>query len=56
MIPLQKEISWCYHLPYLVTGAMNEHPKEAMEWMESEKKNDYVGFLKHMHDNFALLE
>jgi len=56
MIPLQKEISWGYHLPYLVTGAMNEHPKEAMEWMESEKREDYVGFLKHMHDNFALLE
>jgi hypothetical protein len=27
-----------------------------MEWMESEKRDDYVGFLKHMHDNFALLE
>ena len=53
---LQKEIDWGYHLPYLVTGAMNEHPKEAMEWMESDKKNDFTGFLKHMHDNFAILE
>jgi 4-hydroxy 2-oxovalerate aldolase len=56
IIPLQKKIDWGYHIPYLVTGAMNEHPKEAMAWMESEKKNDFVGFLKHMHDNFALLE
>ena len=56
ILPLQKEIDWGYHLPYLVTGTMNEHPKEAIEWMESDKKNDFAGFLKHMHDNFALLE
>jgi len=56
ILPLQKEIDWGYHIPYLVTGAMNEHPKEAMEWMDSDRKNDLVGFLKHMHDNFALLE
>jgi 4-hydroxy 2-oxovalerate aldolase len=56
ILPMQKEIDWGYHIPYLVTGAMNEHPKEAMAWMDSERKNDFVGFLKHMHDNFALLE
>ncbi len=56
ILPMQRDIQWGYHIPYLVTGAMNEHPKEAMEWMNSEKKNDFVGFLKHMHDNFALLE
>jgi 4-hydroxy 2-oxovalerate aldolase len=56
ILPLQKEIDWGYHIPYLVTGAMNEHPKEAMQWMDSDRKNDLVGFLKHMHDNFALLE
>jgi 4-hydroxy 2-oxovalerate aldolase len=56
ILPLQKEIDWGYHIPYLVTGSMNEHPKEAMAWMESDKKSDYVGFLKYMHDNFALLE
>jgi len=56
IMPLQKEIHWGYHIPYLVTGSMNEHPKEAMAWMDSENKNDFVGFLKHMHDNFDILE
>ncbi len=56
ILPMQKKIDWGYHIPYLVTGSMNEHPKEAMEWMDSDKKSDFVGFLKHMHDNFALLE
>ncbi len=56
IMPLQQKISWGYHVPYMVTGSMNEHPKEAMAWMDSDKKNDFVGFLKHMHDNFAILE
>ena len=34
---------------------MNEHPKEAMEWKDSERKDDFAGFMKHMHYNFALL-
>jgi 4-hydroxy 2-oxovalerate aldolase len=48
--PLQKTIDWGYHIPYLVTGAMNEHPRAAMEWMDSDRKNDFVSFMKKMHD------
>lgn len=48
--PLQKTIDWGYHIPYLITGAMNEHPRSGMEWMESEQKNDFVTFMKKMHD------
>ena len=48
--PMQKEIDWGYHIPYLITGAMNEHPRSGMEWMESEQKNDFVTFMKQMHD------
>jgi len=25
-----------------------------MEWMESDKKNDFVAFMKEMHDNEIL--
>jgi len=48
--PLQKDIDWGYHIPYLVTGALNEHPRSAMKWMDSERKNDFVAFMKEMHD------
>lgn len=48
--PLQKTIDWGYHVPYLITGAMNEHPRSAMAWMDSEKKDDFVSFMKEMHD------
>ena len=48
--PMQNEIDWGYHIPYLITGAMNEHPRTGMDWMESEQKNDFVTFMKKMHD------
>jgi len=53
--PLQQEIRWGYHVPYLITGALNEHPRSAMKWMTSEKSNDFVAFMKEMHD-YELLE
>ena len=53
--PLQQEIKWGYHVPYLITGALNEHPRSAMKWMDSEKSEDFVAFMKEMHD-YELLE
>lgn len=52
--PMKKDIDWGYHIPYMISGAMNEHPREAMAWMESDKKDDIVGFLKSMHDSDTL--
>jgi 4-hydroxy 2-oxovalerate aldolase len=48
--PLQKDIPWGYHVPYLITGALNEHPRSALKWMASESKDDFVAFMKEMHD------
>ena len=53
--PLQKEIDWGYHIPYLITGALNEHPRSAISWMNSDEKDDFVKFMKSMHD-YELLE
>jgi 4-hydroxy 2-oxovalerate aldolase len=51
LIPLQKEIQWGYHIPYLITGAMNQHPRSAMKWMSGEEKDDLVGFYNYMLDH-----
>jgi 4-hydroxy 2-oxovalerate aldolase len=48
--PLQKQIDWGYHIPYLITGALNEHPRSALEWMASDEKDDFVKFMRKMHD------
>ena len=53
--PWQQKIDWGYHVPYLITGALNEHPRSAMKWMDSEQKDDFVAFMKEMHD-YELLE
>jgi 4-hydroxy 2-oxovalerate aldolase len=53
--PLQQTIDWGYHIPYLITGALNEHPRSALAWMDSDRKNDFVAFMKEMHD-YELLE
>ncbi len=55
IMPWQQKVDWGYHIPYLITGAMNEHPRSAMAWMDSENKNDFVSFMKSMHD-YELLE
>jgi len=46
--PLQQQIDWGYFMPYMISGAMNDHPKSALAWMDSDKKDDYVGFLEEM--------
>lgn len=50
MLPLQNQIEWGYHIPYLITGSMNEHPRSAIKWMESDKKNDLLGFYEYIID------
>ncbi|MBN2349349.1 MAG: aldolase catalytic domain-containing protein [Bacteroidales bacterium] len=51
LIPLQKEIDWGYHIPYLITGALNQHPRSAMKWMDSDNKNDFVSFFEQFLDH-----
>jgi len=47
IIPMKKTIEWGYHIPYMITGILNQHPNPAMDLMingtESEK-TDYVKF------------
>lgn len=54
MLDMQKEIEWGYHIPYLITGAMNQHPRSAMKWMDSEEKNDFVSFFNQMSEKVDL--
>lgn len=56
ILPWNRKIDWGYHIPYMITGALNEHPRSAMAIMDApDKKDDFVGFMKSMHD-YELLE
>ena len=42
--PMEKTVAWGYHMPYLVCGALNEHPRSSLAWMESDRKNEFTAF------------
>jgi 4-hydroxy 2-oxovalerate aldolase len=48
LLPLQKSIEWGYHIPYLITGALNEHPRSAMKFMADADHSDFVRFYDQM--------
>jgi 4-hydroxy 2-oxovalerate aldolase len=39
ILPWREKIDWGYHIPYMVTGVLNQHPRTAMAHMESKNKN-----------------
>ena len=41
---LRQTVEWGISIPYLISGAENEHPKEAMAWEAAGKTRDGVGF------------
>ncbi|MDB5054217.1 MAG: pyruvate carboxyltransferase [Bacilli bacterium] len=44
MIPLRQKVEWGYIIPYMISGALNEHPRVAMALRESEDKDKFVEF------------
>ncbi len=53
ILPLQKEIDWGYHVPYMLTAARNLHPLAAIEWMaDPDKKEDLIGFYKKLEIDY----
>ncbi len=56
IIPIQKELSWGYYIPYLITGYLNLHPSSAIKWMDSEEKDDFMSFFEQSIDSRKELE
>ena len=44
ILPLQNQIAWGYHIPYMLTGVLDQHPRSAMQWMAEENDSDFVKF------------
>ncbi len=42
--PLRQRIEWGPLLPYNLTGQMNLHPRQAIQFLASENRHDYVSF------------
>jgi 4-hydroxy 2-oxovalerate aldolase len=44
MVKMRKEWEWGYLIPYMITGAFDEHPRTAMALRNSKDKDKYVDF------------
>jgi 4-hydroxy 2-oxovalerate aldolase len=53
IVPLQKELTWGYHVPYMLTGMLNRHPKPAIEWMSDAETEDIAAFYKDLIENVS---
>jgi 4-hydroxy 2-oxovalerate aldolase len=47
-IPLAREIDWGYSIPYMITGQMNRHPRDAMALREGPHPDAFVEFYDRM--------
>ncbi len=51
MIPLKESgVTWGFDLPYMFTGQLNRHPREAIAFT-AQKRGDYCEFYKELLDN-----
>ena len=48
--PMREELQWGYSIPYMITGQLNQHPREAMRFMDETDGKDIVGFFDSVLD------
>ncbi len=51
IIPLQQKMEWGYRVPYLITGMLDRHPSQAIDWLKSDRREDYVAFYNRVTDD-----
>ena len=44
IIPLRQTMRWGYEIPYMITGQLNQHPRAAIQMLESDEPNSIVEF------------
>ncbi len=42
--PLRKELMWGFDTPYMLTGLLNQHPRDAMQFNASQDNGDIIKF------------
>jgi 4-hydroxy 2-oxovalerate aldolase len=53
-IPLKAKEEWGYHIPYMITGVLNEHPRSGMKAMAAEQLPDLRKFYEDLRDDTSL--
>jgi 4-hydroxy 2-oxovalerate aldolase len=50
ILPMRKEMDWGYSIPYMITGVLNEHPRDAIKLREGPTPDEYVKFFDEMNE------
>jgi 4-hydroxy 2-oxovalerate aldolase len=45
---MRAELKWGFDIPYLITGIMNQHPRAAIKFNNSNNQGDLVKFFDMM--------
>ena len=53
-IPLKAEVEWGYHIPYMITGILNEHPRSGMKAMGMKELPNMKQFYEDLRDGTPL--
>jgi 4-hydroxy 2-oxovalerate aldolase len=53
-IPLKTEVEWGYHIPYMITGVLNEHPRSGMKAMAEKALPNMRKFYEDLLDDTPL--
>ncbi len=48
MLPLKAQLDWGHSIPYMITGQLNCHPREAIKLRKSQEKDSYLKFYDEM--------
>lgn len=48
--PMYEKLRWGYSIPYMITGQLNQHPRDAMKFIDETDAKDIVGFYDSMLD------
>jgi 4-hydroxy 2-oxovalerate aldolase len=44
MLEMRQKWEWGYIIPYMISGVLNEHPRVAMAYRDSEDRDQFVNF------------
>lgn len=53
-IDMKAEVEWGYHIPYMITGILNEHPRSGMKAMSQKKLPDLRKMYEDLRDGTHL--
>lgn len=53
-IPLKAEVEWGYHVPYMITGILNEHPRTGMKAMAMKEMPNLKQLYEDLRDGTPL--